>query len=133
MKMIVSVGACVAVVGAIIYWVNSTRPDEGQEKLCKATCPATVTIYTTTTCPFSHKAQRFLDKEGVSYQNYDVTGSPDLRKKLVIKAEGRKTVPQIFINGQPIGGYTDLVALKKSGKLKDMLAKKPVNDSSESE
>jgi glutaredoxin 3 len=80
-----------------------------------------VTVYTTNSCPYCRQAERFLEEHQVAFQNIDVTGNDELRTKLVELSEGRRTVPQIFIGGTPIGGYTDMIALHQKGALMPML------------
>ncbi len=80
-----------------------------------------VTVYTTNSCPYCRQAERFLEEHQVAFQNIDVTGNDELRAKLVELSEGRRTVPQIFIGGTPIGGYTDMIALHQKGGLMPML------------
>ncbi len=80
-----------------------------------------VLIYRTTYCPYCDMAKRFFANMGVEFQEIDVTNDPDMRVKLVEMTGGRRTVPQIFINGQSVGGYTDIVALDKSGQLGELL------------
>jgi glutaredoxin 3 len=79
--------------------------------------PAEVTIYTTTSCPYCTAAKRLLGARNVAYQEIDVTGDDEKRAWLVGASKGRRTVPQIFVSGEPIGGYDDLAALDKSGEL----------------
>lgn len=62
-----------------------------------------------------------MDAKDLDYTEIDVTGDDDARIALVEKSGGRKTVPQIFINDQPVGGFDDLRALEESGKLDQML------------
>ncbi|MFN7662665.1 MAG: glutaredoxin 3 [Alphaproteobacteria bacterium] len=81
-----------------------------------------VIIYTTTYCPYCVKAKRLLEKKKVAYEEIDVTHNEALRDDMMKKAEGRRTVPQIFIEGKPIGGCDDLHALDASGNLDLMLA-----------
>jgi glutaredoxin 3 len=81
---------------------------------------AKVEIYTTTTCPFCVAAKTLLKSKGVSFEEIDVT-DPALREKMITRASGRRTVPQIFINDQGIGGADDLMKLNKEGKLEAML------------
>lgn len=83
---------------------------------------ATVELYTKFTCPYSIRALRLLDEKGVSYTNHDITGEAELRATMIDRANGRTTVPQIFINGQHIGGCDDMVALDRAGKLDPLLA-----------
>jgi glutaredoxin 3 len=88
---------------------------------------AAVVIYTTTTCGYCHAAKRLLSDKGVAYREIPVDGRPDLRRWLV-EASRRHTVPQIFINGASIGGYTDLAGLEGRQALDDLLAAAPPVD-----
>ena len=81
-----------------------------------------VEIYTTPFCPYCHAAKRLLQKKGAAYTEIDVSQDPDLRAKMMQRANGRRTVPQIFIGGQHVGGSDDLHALDHAGKLDPMLA-----------
>jgi len=83
---------------------------------------AKVEVYSTSYCPYCVRAKQLLDSKDVDYTEIDVTGDDAARIALVEKSGGRRTVPQIFINGQSIGGYDDLKALEESGKLDGMLA-----------
>ena len=80
-----------------------------------------VILYTTRVCPYCIAAKRLLKAKGIPYDEVDVSGDHAKRAWLV-EATGRKTVPQIFIRGEPIGGYDELAALDKSGKLAAMMA-----------
>ncbi len=82
---------------------------------------ANIEIYSTTYCPYCVRAKALMDAKDLDYTEIDVTGDDDARMALVAKSGGRKTVPQIFIDGQSIGGYDDLRALEESGKLDAML------------
>jgi glutaredoxin 3 len=86
--------------------------------------PATVLIYLTDWCPFCQRAKALLKKKNVNFTEVDVDDRPDLRSWLV-SASGQRTVPQVFINGQPIGGYTELDGLDRKGKLDNLLAEAP--------
>jgi glutaredoxin 3 len=79
-----------------------------------------VKIYTASYCGYCSRAKDFLRNKGVAFDEVDVTSDDDMRAKLV-EMTGRRTVPQIFIGEQAIGGYTDLVALEQQGKLSSML------------
>ncbi len=81
-----------------------------------------VKIYTTTMCPYCVRAKRLLDHKGVSYDEIDVSSDLDLREKMIADSGGRRTVPQIFIAGKPIGGFDELYALDSSGELDSMLS-----------
>jgi glutaredoxin 3 len=86
--------------------------------------PARVKIYTRRWCGYCVAAERLLTQKGVAFEQIDATGDPALRKWLV-EATGRTTVPQIFINDRPIGGYDDLRALDRTGRLDALLAAEP--------
>ena len=81
---------------------------------------AKVEIYSTNYCPYCRAAERLLDNKGIDYQAYDVTHDSAKRDWLV-KATGRTTVPQVFIDGKPIGGFADMQALDRQGRLNTML------------
>ncbi len=82
---------------------------------------AKIEIYTTDYCPYCTRAKQLLDFKDVDYTEIDVTHDEKLRADLVNKAEGRRTVPQIFINDRPVGGYDDLKALEDRGELDQLL------------
>lgn len=79
-----------------------------------------VLMYTTPYCFFCIRAKRLLDKKGVTYEEIDVSRDRSLRVAMMEKA-GRWTVPQIFIDGVPIGGCNELHALERQGQLDTML------------
>ncbi|GHC50471.1 glutaredoxin 3 [Neogemmobacter tilapiae] len=81
-----------------------------------------VEIYTTPTCPYCAAAKRLLAKKGAAYKEIDVSGDPELRAAMTQRAGGRRTVPQIFIDGRHVGGSDDIHALDDAGKLDPMLA-----------
>ncbi|MFM7737590.1 MAG: glutaredoxin 3 [Alphaproteobacteria bacterium] len=83
---------------------------------------AEVTIYTTGTCPYCFAAKSLLAKKGVRYDEVDVTGDDAARARLVERT-GRRTVPQIFIDGASIGGYDELAELDRGGQLDVLLAR----------
>ena len=82
----------------------------------------TVEIYTKSTCGFCHMAKRLLTAKGVSFSEVDILVQPDRRAEMIQRANGGSTVPQIFIEGNHIGGCDDLMGLDRSGKLDAMLA-----------
>ena len=82
---------------------------------------AKVEVYSTDYCPYCVRAKQLLDAKDVDYTEIDVTHDDKARISLVEKSGGRRTVPQIFINGASIGGYDDLRALEESGKLDSLL------------
>jgi len=71
---------------------------------------ALIEIYTTPWCPYCHAAKRLLEERGIAFEETDVSGAPDLRAE-ISRRSGRRTVPQIFIDGEAIGGYDELRAL----------------------
>lgn len=83
---------------------------------------AKVEIYTTMFCGFSHRAKKLLDDKGVDYEEIDVTFHPKERAAMTERAGGNRKVPQIFIDGQHIGGSDELVALENAGRLDGLLA-----------
>ena len=82
---------------------------------------ANVEIYTWETCPFCRKAKELLDAKDVDYTEHMIQGDDDARDKMATRANGRRTVPQIFINDQWIGGCDDMQLLEAEGKLDKML------------
>src|SRR2546430_9291055 len=67
-----------------------------------------IAIYTTRYCPYCHAAKRLLTRKGVEFTEIDVSGDPKGRSEMVARANGRMTVPQIFIGSTHVGGYDDL-------------------------
>ncbi len=83
---------------------------------------ADVIVYTRQFCGYCASAKALFDKKGVSYVEHDATGKPELREEMISKS-GRNTFPQIFIDGQHVGGCDDLHALDRAGKLDPLLAR----------
>jgi len=81
-----------------------------------------VEVYTTTYCPFCAQAKNLLKSKGVAFDEIDVTDDDELRAKMIEMSGGRRTVPEIFINGKLVGGFEELKALDDSGKLDNLLA-----------
>ncbi|MBD8067014.1 glutaredoxin 3 [Devosia sp. PTR5] len=82
---------------------------------------AKIEIYTTPTCPYCHAAKSLLNEKGADYTEITVL-DPELRQKMTERAHGRRTVPQIFIGETHVGGYDDMAALDRQGKLDPLLA-----------
>ena len=82
---------------------------------------ADVEIYSSMFCPFCHRAKRLLSEKGVAFKEIDVDMDSGLRKEMMERANGRHTVPQIFIDGAHVGGSDDLAALDRDGRLDAML------------
>ena len=82
---------------------------------------AKVEIYTSPFCGYCHRAKRLLGERGAEFHEIDVLANPEKRTEMVARANGRSTVPQIFIDGTHVGGCDDLYALDRRGGLKPML------------
>lgn len=80
-----------------------------------------VEIYTTPFCGFCHAAKRLLTQKGVSFSEVDVWSEPDRKPEMIQRANGGRTVPQIFVGGTHVGGCDELYALERAGKLDPLL------------
>ncbi len=80
-----------------------------------------VTIYTTPWCPYCHAAKALLKKKGVSFDEIDAQ-DPQVRHEMMLRANGRRTVPQIFIGETHVGGSDDIHELDRRGRLDPLLA-----------
>lgn len=78
---------------------------------------ARVEIYTTPYCPYCARAKQLLNAKGVTYEEIDVMANPARKPEMIARAQGRRTVPQIFIDGDGVGGCDDIMALDRAGKL----------------
>ncbi len=81
-----------------------------------------VEIYTKTFCPYCWRAKHLLDGKGVEYREIAVDFGGETREQMIQRANGRMTVPQIFIAGRHIGGCDDLVTLEREGRLDELIA-----------
>ncbi|MCG7493969.1 glutaredoxin 3 [Thalassobius sp. Cn5-15] len=81
-----------------------------------------VEIYSSPLCGFCHAAKRLLNEKGVEFTEYNVLTDPTLKPKMIERANGGRTVPQIFIDNVHVGGCDDLYALESAGKLDPLLA-----------
>jgi glutaredoxin 3 len=81
-----------------------------------------VEIYTKTFCPYCWRAKHLLEEKGVDYREIAVDFGGEVRQQMIQRANGRTTVPQIFIAGRHIGGCDDLMALELDGKLDELIA-----------
>ena len=79
-----------------------------------------VTIYTTPYCPYCHAAKALLKKKGVPFEEIDVQDA-GLRQQMMLRSNGRRTVPQIFIGDTHVGGCDELIALDRAGGLAPLL------------
>lgn len=80
-----------------------------------------IEIYTSPTCGYCHAAKRLLMQKGASYSEIDIRLEPERRQEMLQRANGRYTVPQIFIGDIHVGGFDDLRALEMAGKLDPIL------------
>ena len=88
---------------------------------------ANVEIYTWKTCPYCRRAKQLLDYKGVDYTEYQIYGDENARDAMVARGtNGRRSVPQIFINDKHIGGSDDLYYLEQQGELDELLNGKQV-------
>ncbi|RFB81308.1 glutaredoxin 3 [Methylovirgula sp. 4M-Z18] len=81
-----------------------------------------VTIYTKSFCPFCHRAKDLLRAKQATFDEISVDGDPDSQRQMAARANGRSTVPQVFIGDLHVGGCDDLYALENAGKLDALLA-----------
>ena len=81
-----------------------------------------VEIYTTPICPFCIRAKQLLKQKGIPYVETDVMMDRAKKAEMIERAEGRRTVPQIFVGGAGIGGCDELFALERAGRLDTLLA-----------
>jgi glutaredoxin 3 len=84
-----------------------------------------VEIYTSPFCPYCHRAKRLLDSKGVVYEEIDVIANPSRKPEMIQRADGRTTVPQIFVDDEGLGGSDDIHALDRVGKLDAKLGLQP--------
>lgn len=85
---------------------------------------AKVEIYVTPSCPYCMRAKALLDSKGISYEIIDIRQNPEKRVEMLKRSDGRRTVPQIFINDVGVGGFDDIAELDKMGKLDSLLGLK---------
>jgi glutaredoxin 3 len=82
----------------------------------------TIEIYTKTFCPYCWRAKALLDKKGVRYREIPVDFGGEHREQMIQRANGRTTVPQIFIREHHVGGCDDLLDLDRDGRLDDLIS-----------
>ncbi len=83
-----------------------------------------ITLYHTEYCGYCRRAEQLLSRKGIPYESVDVTDD-DARRAWLVERTGRRTVPQVFLDGEPIGGFRELEALERSGELDRRLASPP--------
>src|SRR5512135_2515506 len=86
---------------------------------------AKIVMYCTAVCPYCVRAEQLLQRKGIKeIEKIRIDLQPEMREVMIEKTN-RRTVPQIFINGEHVGGYDDMAALDRAGKLDPMLANNP--------
>ena len=83
---------------------------------------ARIDIYTTRFCAYCRSAKALLTRKGLTFSEIDVTGDHEGRNQMVQRANGRMTVPQIFVGATHVGGFDELYRLERAGKLDPLLA-----------
>ncbi|NMJ44234.1 glutaredoxin 3 [Roseomonas sp. JC162] len=83
---------------------------------------AKIEIYVQDFCPYCARAKALLDRKGVAYEEIYAPNGSEARRQATERSGGRTTVPQVFVNGQALGGSDDLAALDRAGKLDALLA-----------
>jgi glutaredoxin 3 len=101
------------------YWIVASGGGNRQETMAK------VEIYTTMLCPYCYRAKKLLSQHGVAFTEIDVMMDGAKRREMIERAGGRRTVPQIFIDGKHVGGCDELYALDAAGKLAPLLQAVP--------
>ena len=81
-----------------------------------------VTIYTTASCPYCLRAKALLREKNLAFKEIAVDGNPEARREMMLRAQGRKTVPQIFFDGVHVGDCDELHELDRDGRLDKLLA-----------
>lgn len=84
--------------------------------------PPSVTIYTTPLCGYCAAAKRLLTAKGVAFEEIDLARAPERRAEMVARSGGRRTVPQVFVGETHLGGFDDIAALDRAGRLDPILA-----------
>ena len=80
-----------------------------------------VEVYTTPVCPYCRSAKELLRRKGVEFREINVDAEPQRRAEMVARANGRTTVPQVFVGDAHVGGCDDLYALEEAGELDRLL------------
>ena len=80
-----------------------------------------ITMYSGPSCNFCDAAKRLLSRNNLKYEEIDISTKAGLRDEMIKKANGKRTIPQIFFDNYHVGGYVELRALEKEDKLKDLL------------
>ncbi|MGH8111738.1 MAG: glutaredoxin 3 [Rhodanobacteraceae bacterium] len=86
---------------------------------------ADIEIYSTAACPYCIAAKNLLKAMGLTWRELRIDADPAARAAMLARAPGARTVPQIFINGAYVGGFDDLAAAERSGRLDELLRERP--------
>lgn len=84
---------------------------------------ARIEMYTTHVCPYCVAAKNLLKSKGLAWDEVFVDTDPAERERMLARSDGRRSVPQIFVNGQHVGGYDELVVAERDGHLATLLAR----------
>ena len=87
---------------------------------------AKVEMYSTASCPYCVRAEKLFEKKDIKYEKIRVDLEEDRLTEMLARSNGRKTVPQIFVNGHHVGGFDDLAALDRAGQLDTLLRGDPI-------
>jgi glutaredoxin 3 len=102
-----------------VTYCKTQRGNDRQPAMAK------IEIYTTMLCPYCFRAKKLLAQHGADFTEIDVMADPARRREMIERAGGRRTVPQIFIDGEHVGGCEELYALDEAGKLTPLLRAVP--------
>jgi len=80
-----------------------------------------ILIYTGPSCNFCAAAKRLLERNKLKFSEIDISSGENIRDEMIKKSNGQRTIPQIFFGDHHVGGYTELKALEKENKLKELL------------
>lgn len=121
-KSVMILGLALVVFGGAWFWKGSEIPSFfGQKEMIMAN----IEMYSTDVCPYCVRAKTLLESKGVEYAEYNISKDADKMAEMLKRSGGRRTVPQIFVAGQHVGGSDDLAALDAEGKLDKLLESLP--------
>lgn len=87
-----------------------------------------IEIYSTAICPYCIAAKNLLKAKGLAWRELRIDTDPEARRAMAERTHGARTVPQIFVNGTLVGGFDQLAAAERSGKLNELLGRSPERD-----
>src|SRR5579863_1929394 len=120
---------------AVVHWAVSKSNRAGVPRRCgrrtheigpdgRSQRMTEILVYTKTVCPYCDRAKALLKSKGVSWEEINLDQHPEHRDEMIRKSDGRRTVPQVFVNGVGLGGSDDIHALDRDGKLDGILGLK---------